>query len=61
MTFTLKIEMGNDAMQFSSDLANAVHKVANHLENINTEDLATVGQAFIRDINGNTVGYWRVK
>jgi hypothetical protein len=47
--FTVKIYLGNDAMQTPEDVADALRRVAEQLENGTTE-------GSIRDINGNTVG-----
>ena len=59
MTFTLKIELGNDAMQSSGDVAQSLAKVAQTLRAVGSfEDFA---EESIRDTNGNTVGSWKVK
>jgi hypothetical protein len=59
MTFTLKINLGNDAMQTPEDVAealrNAAVKVAMQGGNFDAGD-----GAGIRDENGNTVGSWKV-
>jgi hypothetical protein len=63
MTFTLKIELGNDAMQTYDDIAAALRKVAARLNSggntvIDEDaDLAITGGR-IKDVNGNTVGEW---
>lgn len=49
MEFTLKITMGNDAMQTTQDIAGALHKAAGALE-------AGAPQGGIWDDNGNRVG-----
>lgn len=48
-TFTLTVEMGNDAMRTPVDLADAVAAVARRV---------AVGERVgdVRDLNGNTVG-----
>jgi hypothetical protein len=48
--FTLRIELGNDAMQSGPDVADVLRQVADRIEN----DLEARGK--IRDLNGNTVG-----
>jgi hypothetical protein len=53
-TFTLTIELGNEAMQTPSDVAEALEDIARYLR---ANGLITNG-AGIRDANGNTVGYW---
>ena len=47
--FTLKIELGNDAMQSREDIADALRSVAQQMENGG-------GVGHIMDANGNTVG-----
>ena len=54
--FTLKIKCGNAAMQTRSDIANAVREAADKLE----AGQASNCEHTIRDVNGNTVGTWRV-
>jgi len=49
-TFTLTINMGNDAMQTPEDVAEALRDAA--------RDIETGGKEFIYDINGNKVGLW---
>lgn len=53
-TFTLKIELGNEAMQNSEDVAEALRTVSRRLEW--SEDLSTSGKIY--DNNGNPVGEW---
>ncbi len=48
--FELKIDLGNDAMQGGPDVARALRKVADRIE----DDLEARGK--ILDDNGNTVG-----
>lgn len=48
--FTLRIELGNDAMQTAEDVAAALHNVAYRVEQHG-------GSVGIRDDNGNNVGY----
>jgi hypothetical protein len=53
--FTLKITLGNDAMQTSGDIERAIRRSITYCN-------MTPGlEGNIRDINGNTVGSWRVK
>lgn len=54
MQFTLKIELGNDAMRTNEDVAEALANVARVF------DLTTPGDAPIFDRNGNTIGSWKV-
>lgn len=55
MKFTLQIKLGNAAMQTSDDIADALRQVAGR------HNLATPGEfGAIRDLNGNTVGEWKV-
>lgn len=52
--FTLKIEIGNDAMKTDEDIAGALEQLAANIRNDGLFD------RHIRDINGNTVGYYEV-
>lgn len=47
--FTITIETGNDAMQTSADVADALREVADKLD-------AGRDGGLVRDANGNTVG-----
>jgi hypothetical protein len=58
MKFTLQIKLGNEAMQTGYDIAQALTEVA---EKLRGEDDARMDwSGNIRDINGNTVGSWKV-
>lgn len=50
--FKLEIELGNDAMQDREDVASALRKAAEKIE----QTSAALGR--IIDENGNTVGTW---
>lgn len=50
--FTLTIDLGNDAMCSTGDIAEALRNVADRLE-LYAED-----SGIIRDENGNKVGTW---
>jgi hypothetical protein len=54
-TFTLTIELGNDAMRKRRHVASALRDVANAIG----QGQADEGR--IRDENGNTVGRWEFK
>lgn len=61
MRFMLAITLGNDAMQTGEDVADALRAVAAQLEQhgtITEDDAVQVG---IRDLNGNSVGTWKVE
>ena len=58
-TFTLKIKLGNDAMQTGLDLADAINEVTDRLQDV-MGDIAPGESGTIRDVNGNTVGKWEV-
>ena len=49
--FTLRIKLGNDAMQNREDVANALNLVADGVEYLD--------RGSILDYNGNKVGEWR--
>jgi hypothetical protein len=53
--FSLKITLGNEAMQTPDDVAAALRQVADRLDG--TAFVEHDG-AKIRDTNGNTVGLW---
>lgn len=57
-TFTLSIELGNDAMTDPLDVANALREVAGRIEG--AFNLTRGDDGFVRDENGNTVGRWAV-
>ena len=56
LTFALTIELGNEEMQTSEDVAAALLRVAATCQMQGMD-----GPHVIRDINGNTVGSWAVK
>ena len=61
--FTIKIELGNDAMRTGFDIAGALKDVARavgHFEDL-TERGTVAKEGRIRDLNGNTVGEWRAR
>lgn len=56
----LRIALGNDAMRTSSDVANALRKVADRLEQsqyLEDEEIQSLIRG-IMDRNGSTVGEW---
>lgn len=64
MKFTLEIELGNEAMQFYSDITEAVIATNHRIRassNLMAADRPKTGDGGkIRDLNGNTVGKWEV-
>lgn len=56
-TFTIKIDLGNDAMQHPDDVAAVLREIS---EQLSGEPFFHTGfSRKIRDANGNTVGtYW---
>lgn len=54
--FTLNIKLGNDAMQTPEDIAEALRKVANALD----DGFLSTSNHGILDVNGNTVGEWKL-
>jgi hypothetical protein len=52
--FTLKIRLGNDAMQDPADVAEALERVARELRDSGFRPTR------IKDLNGNTVGEWKL-
>ena len=59
MTFQIKITLGNEAMEHGDHIAEALRKVASHVEHIRAGGLPG-REDKIRDANGNTVGRWKV-
>ena len=57
-TFILKITLGNDAMITGYDIAGALREVAGRIEN---PGYIRKDEGRIMDLNGNTVGTWRVR
>lgn len=58
MEFTLKIRLGNDAMQTPEDVADALERAASKIRRF--EPLTRPTHAFVIDSNGNTVGRWEL-
>ena len=52
--FTATIYLGNEAMKDRTDLADALLRLSNEI-------LEEARSGVIRDVNGNTVGYWSIK
>lgn len=61
MKFQLTISLGNDAMLNEHDLAEAIRKVANSVEQFSIEAGSTIIGGTTRDENGNKVGTWFVE
>ncbi len=60
MTFTLTIELGNDAMQTRADIEGVLRELGQNIAYMS--DLPESGDdGKIMDLNGNTVGSWEVK
>ena len=62
--FTLRIKLGNAAMQTPEDVAEALRKTAEYVEGVGSyegddeEVRWHLDAGNIRDLNGNTVGSW---
>lgn len=65
MTFTLSIELGNEAMLTYNDLALALRAVAANLGIDGDDKIEDADdwdrRGVIRDLNGNRVGQWEAK
>lgn len=61
MTFTLTIELGNDAMRTKFDLCKALNAVGHRIINTGNGLFVKADGAKILDANGNSVGQWEVK
>lgn len=59
MTFTLTIELGNDAMQDYVDIASALTKLSERLSDVG--GAAKYDGGGVMDLNGNSVGSWEVR
>ena len=59
MTFTLKIELGNDGVQSGDDMAAALRKAAAYFTGCSGE-FERGESGHIADATGNTVGSWEV-
>lgn len=66
MVFSLRIELGNEAMQTGADIAGALHELAGRVATFAEDTNYDRGRGWpgtagpIRDVNGNTVGSWEV-
>lgn len=65
MEFTLKIKLGNDAIQTAGDLSFLVSRAAESIATYYEGETEGLQHSYhpqpIRDINGNFVGNWEVK
>lgn len=59
-TFKLKIELGNDAMRTSRDLARALREMGERVMAAIPGAVNRADWGRIRDENGNSVGTWQV-
>lgn len=59
MEFTLRIELGNEAMQTRQDIENALRKLGQNLPYMSDPPEAG-DDGTIHDINGNRIGEWSV-
>jgi hypothetical protein len=57
LALLVRIDLGNDAMQNGTDLANALREIA---EKIDGAEATRIDQGNIRDANGNTVGHYQM-
>lgn len=60
MKFTLNIELGNDMMESSLHVSNALREVADRLTDKDYPLDRPVGPRGIMDANGNLVGSWSI-
>lgn len=56
--FTLKINLGSDAMTNGTHIAKALSEIGKSVYGLYYEN---IGTGTIKDVNGNTVGYWKVE
>lgn len=60
MKFTLTIDLGDDAMQTGDDIANALRGIAVLVAEEYGSSPAFPDIGRVADVNGNTVGTWKV-
>ena len=60
MTFRLTIRTGNDAMATWYNIANALRRIAEQLQDLGDETVSS-DSSVVMDSNGNRVGQWEVK
>lgn len=58
--FTLTINLGNEAMQTPQDIAEALREVVRRLDLHSLQGTEPI-TGKIRDLNGNTVGEWKIE
>lgn len=61
MKFKLEIELGNEAMLTSHDIAEALRDVMRKLRKDSEDSLEEAFKGRIKDLNGNTVGGWQIE
>ena len=59
-TFTLTLNLGNEAMQTAEDISNALTRAAGWIEDYAAREVEHGGSMSLKDQNGNTVGMWTV-
>jgi hypothetical protein len=59
MEFTLRIDLGNDAMRTNGDVADALRDLAVKFDRYGTDECVPEGSN-VRDANGNPVGRWEI-
>lgn len=61
-TFTVTLELGNDAMRTAGAVVASLRKIANQIqeERYPEDPLYPTDSRSVRDRNGNTVGSWNV-
>lgn len=61
MTFTLQIQLGNEAMSDATQLAAALRRVAEKIDSFSELDIFIVRpRGIITDLNGNSVGSYEM-
>lgn len=61
MEFILKIKLGNEAMETPSDVAQALRETADKVERLFGRFPSCGCDGSLRDVNGNTVGEFKVR
>lgn len=60
-TFIIKISLGNEGMRTGYDIAHAIRDVAYLMQDRGDCEEIRKASGNIKDINGNTVGSWRIE
>ena len=60
-SFTVELELGNEAMESANDIATALRAIADQVEQHNSQVLRPMHSRSVMDSNGNTIGSWNIQ